>query len=417
MPKKLAIFCDGTWQGLRNRAFTNVVKLARTVAAHSEDGRQQIVFYDEGVGVTSDVSPLVDLLTRYLGGAFGRGLTRKIEQAYQFLVVNYEPGDDIYVFGFSRGAYTARSLCGLIRKCGIVRRDAFARIPEALKLYRNNLHPADPRMVAFRRHYTHELATGKEDYDRLGMADCALPDQPMRTAHRQHLYQYRPDGCYRLMFAGIWDTVGALGVPRRFDLLNLDRDYRFHDTQASSLIASIRHAVAGNEQRIDFDVTPFSNLDTLNNAWARATCWDVNDRAAANFVPYNHRPYQERWFPGDHGAVGGGTEDSALSAAALLWMAEGARSAGLSFNPDPDLPLGEAARIANPLGPLGGSGSIRAPRGRRRRAGPANHDQIAAQSRLRFLRDRDYRPPNLLPGLKAGGGRDGPPPAGFPPAA
>ena len=413
MPKKLAIFCDGTWQSLRNRAPTNVVRLARCVASHADDGAPQIVFYDEGVGVTSDVSPVIDFFTRYLGGAFGRGLNRKIELAYQFLVVNYEPGDDIFVFGFSRGAYTARSLCGLIRKCGIVRRDAFAQIPEALRLYRTDLHPASPQMVEFRRRFTHRLAAGPEDYDRLEMAGAAT-HKPASAGQRSGVYQHRPAGCYRLMFAGIWDTVGALGVPRRFDLLRLDRSYRFHDTNASSLIASIRHAVAGNEQRIDFDVTRFANLDTLNNEWAEATGWDVNDRTSACFVPYNHRPYQERWFPGDHGAVGGGGADIALSSETLLWMAQGARWAGLCFNTDPDLALGEAARIANPLGALGSSGAITPPRGRERRAGPPNHEQIAAETRRRYLRDREYRPTNLLPGLKAGGGRDGPAPPGFP---
>ena len=134
--KRLAVFCDGTWDDLRMPSLTNVARLAKCVSAKGWDGREQIVFYDAGVGVATGVSPLVDRLVSVIGGAIGSGLDEKIENAYRFLVLNYEPGDEIFVFGFSRGAYTARSLCGLIRKCGIVRRECFDKIPEAMQIYR-----------------------------------------------------------------------------------------------------------------------------------------------------------------------------------------------------------------------------------------------------------------------------------------
>ena len=116
--KKLVLFCDGTWNGLRMQDRTNVSRLAKCVKPYDEHGVQQIIFYDEGVGVGAHIAPLTDTLVKYLGGVFGRGLDRKVEEAYRFLVLNYEPGDDIYIFGFSRGAFTARSLCGMIRKVG-----------------------------------------------------------------------------------------------------------------------------------------------------------------------------------------------------------------------------------------------------------------------------------------------------------
>lgn len=414
MKKKIAIFCDGTWQSLHSATTTNVVRLARCVSPEDAAGIPQIVYYDEGVGVGSEVSPLVDVATKLSGGALGRGLNRKIERAYQFLVLNFQPDDDIYIFGFSRGAYTARSLCGLIRKCGIIKRDCFNRIPEAIARYRNDLNPAAPEMVQFRQAYTHRLAAGVEDHDRLDIQaeETAAADAPSRA----ELFQYRDRQTYRMMYAGIWDTVGALGVPRRFDPLGLDRGrYTFHDTKGSSLLASIRHAVAANERRVDFDVTPYDNIDDLNIEWARNTGWDVATEGDPRFVPYNHRPYQERWFPGDHSSVGGGHVTCALSSGALLWMAEGAAWAGLTFDFNPGWPLGEAMRLRNPLAPLGPTGTADWPAGALRRAGPPNLHQLARDSRLRYLRDPSYRPPNL-PALGLGGGKEWPAPQGYPAA-
>lgn len=414
MKKKIAIFCDGTWQSLRSATATNVVRLSRCVSSADGAGVPQIVYYDEGVGVGSEVGRVPDLATRVWGGALGRGLDRKIERAYQFLVLNFDPGDDIFIFGFSRGAYTARSLCGLIRKCGIVKRDCFYRIPEAIDHYRGPLHPASPEMVQFRQSYTHRLAAGPEDYDRLEIVAPEADERSIET--RADLFQYRPDRTYRMMFAGIWDTVGALGIPRRFDLLRLGRkSYQFHDTSASSLLASIRHAVAANERRVDFDVTPYDNLDELNIQWAAKTGWNVVAEADPRFVPYNCRPYQERWFPGDHSDAGGGNLDCALASSPLLWMAEGAGWAGLAFDRNASWPLGEADRLRNPLKPLGPKATQSWPGGPLRRRGPPTVPQIAFETRLRYVRDKSYRPPNLT-GLGLRGGREGRPPPGFPPA-
>lgn len=416
MPKKLVVFCDGTWNDLRKEIPTNIVRLAKSVAERAADGSPQIAYYDEGVGVPSRVSWLIDQGTKYIGGALGSGLDQKIEAAYRFLVLNFEPDDEIYIFGFSRGAYTARSLCGLIRKCGILRRTCFTKVPEAVQRYRNNVFPTSPEMVQFRADYAYPLATGREDHQRFGVKGTPSDIQREDAGTRKAVYQYRPEGYYRIMFAGIFDTVGALGVPTGLDLLRWNRRYKFHDTNASSLLSSIRHAVAANEKRGLFDVTPYNNLDLLNVQWAAATGWNVDDPADPRFIPYAHRPYQQRWFPGDHCSIGGGHSDTGLSSASLLWMAEGARWAGLDFDGDETGELAAAKRADNPFAPLGQSGSAGKPRGKLREAGPANLDEVADPLWRRWAAAADYRPPNVEVMLGAAPGERTPDklPKGFP---
>ncbi|MEH2008448.1 DUF2235 domain-containing protein [Nostoc sp.] len=103
--KRLVICCDGTWQQLISPYPSNVVKLAQSVKPIARDGVTQIIFYDPGIGTESQ---------KVLGGATGLGIDRNIEDCYRFLSLNYVPGDEIYLFGFSRGAYTVRSLAGMI---------------------------------------------------------------------------------------------------------------------------------------------------------------------------------------------------------------------------------------------------------------------------------------------------------------
>ena len=391
MTKKLAIFCDGTWNNLALDTPTNVVRLAKCVAPLARDGRTQIVYYDEGVGVGGGVSRAVDAVTKIIGGAFGAGLNRKIEAAYRFLVLNYEPGDDIYIFGFSRGAYTARSLTGMIRKCGILRRSCFNKVPEALQRYRDGSHPASPEMVQFRDGYAHPVAAGREDAAHVDLA----PRTEAAPATREQLYQYRPEPTYRIMFLGVWDTVGEMGVPSRIDFLRFNRRYQFHDLGASSLIASLRHGIAANEKRGLFDVTPVENIDALNREWAAATGWDVEQAGTSRHVPYAFRPFQQRWFPGDHCSVGGGYGQTSLSSAALLWMAEGADWAGLAFIDAPGNELAEAQRHVDPCASLGRNGTGGIPAGALRQVGPPNLDAIAEPTARRWHARADYRPPNL----------------------
>jgi uncharacterized protein (DUF2235 family) len=151
--KRLVLCCDGTW----NRADqeqsgtpcpTNVVKLAYRVAKVGATGISQIIFYDQGVGTGNAVD-------RLSGGAFGDGLEDNIFDAYRFLIANFEPGDEIYLVGFSRGAFTARSIAGMIRKCGILDRIHVGKYVDALALYhRSEAGPDDDEASQFRTQHS-----------------------------------------------------------------------------------------------------------------------------------------------------------------------------------------------------------------------------------------------------------------------
>lgn len=268
--KRLILCCDGTW----NRADqehdgvpcpTNVVKIACRIAKRDGD-IPQIIYYGQGVGSGN-------FLDRYSGGAFGHGLEENIHEAYRFLMANYEPGDEIYLFGFSRGAFTARSLGGMIRNCGILRRESIARYREAVELYRNKqVLPKDPESVTFREQ--HSVCGG----DDIG-----------------------------IKFIGVWDTVGSLGIPLRGLRLLTRRKYQFHDTELSKTIQFAYHALAIDEHR-----SPF-----------RPALWEKK--------PKPGQTVGQVWFAGAHTDVGGGYPDAGLSDITLEWMINKAEATGLAF--------------------------------------------------------------------------------------
>ena len=129
--KKIFICTDGTWNTLLNSdsdelAPTNVAKIARAILTNEK----QLVYYNRGIGTGN-------ILDKYTGGLFGQGLFTHVKQSYSFLVNNYRPNDQLLIFGFSRGAYVARSLSGLINKIGILRKKYISDIDSAYNLYRN----------------------------------------------------------------------------------------------------------------------------------------------------------------------------------------------------------------------------------------------------------------------------------------
>ncbi|EOD68130.1 DUF2235 domain-containing protein [Amycolatopsis vancoresmycina] len=285
MAKRLVICCDGTWNTLGQPHPTNVAKLKEAVAATDSDGTPQVAFHGDGVGTGAG---LWDHLT---GGAFGAGLSAKVQAAYRFVVDHYEPGDELFFFGFSRGAFTARSTVGFIRNCGVLRPANAGLVDEAYRLYRDRdtsaTGPESPAAKEFRRTYAHEDRT------------------PIR-------------------FIGVWDTVGALGIPlsggRLLNLLN--RRWQFHDTQLSSIVQSAFQALAVDEHRPSFE----------------PAVWQPSEAG---------REREQVWFAGDHSDVGGGHPVSDLSDLALRWMTDRAHRCGLDFEPGafaglyPGNPLGE----------------------------------------------------------------------------
>ena len=149
--KRLILCCDGTWNKADQEdngvpCPTNVVKIGYRVS--KRDGAiPQVVYYDQGVGSGN-------ILDRYTGGAFGDGLEDNIHDAYRFLVANYESGDELFLFGFSRGAFTARSIGGMVRKCGVLGREHIQHYRDAIALYRSEHRPTDPAAVKFRKDYS-----------------------------------------------------------------------------------------------------------------------------------------------------------------------------------------------------------------------------------------------------------------------
>lgn len=311
--KNLIVLSDGTWQDLRRPFPTNVVRLLEAITPQTQAGKDQLAYYDEGVGtqqITIEPGP-IDTLIKIFGGALGLGIDHRILMCYRFLCLNYSPGDSIYLFGFSRGAYTVRSLAGLIYNCGLLRRERVRMIPRAYEIYRKPNH--DP--------------------------SCA-PSGPTATAFRQaHAITDMPDGRPDIRFIGVWDTVKALGIPE-IPLLtwlsdSLNAKYKFHNEKLSPIIKAAYHAVSIEEQRTTFKLIP---VDTVNSK--------------------NRDHLQQAWFPGGHGGVGGGdAAEAALSDGALQWMLDkideskcdldyDVNRIQMDFEPNPLLPQASRGRFS-----------------------------------------------------------------------
>lgn len=299
--KRLIICFDGTWNRLDAPHATNVVITAESVLPIASDGRAQVIFYDEGIGTRKGET--------YSGGLFGVGMVENLGDAYRFLIFNHTPGDQIYIFGFSRGAYTARSFAGMLSVCGLLRRSDASKVTEAIERYQartgdSAAYAEDMRL--FRSKYSPHLCVSDQDE---AWRCTNVAGYQLGESHR-----------LQVDYLGVWDTVGSLGVPARYKPLNfLNKKHGFHDTRLSTFIKSARHAVAIDERRRDFQPTLWDNIAELNEAaGAKANADDA--------------PYQQRWFPGVHGAVGGGGERRGLSDQTLDWVLDGARKVGLEFD-------------------------------------------------------------------------------------
>lgn len=269
--KRIVLCFDGTWNhpddaaaDAEERVESNVVRFHRSVAPAGPGGVQQDAWYNEGVGTS--------WWNRLEGGAFGTGLDFHIMEGYRRLAETYQDGDEVYVLGFSRGAYTARSLVGMIRNCGLVRA-GFASVGTGIAygIYRTRDDGPDSLAArAFRAQFAREIS---------------------------------------IRFLGVWDTVGALGIPLRFaDRLNM-AFYQFHDTELSHIVENAYQAIALDEHRVNYDIT----------------LWDPKEKP--------DQVLEQRWFVGAHADVGGGYPDRRLSDLALRWMQDRASGLGLSLTP------------------------------------------------------------------------------------
>lgn len=261
--QKLILLFDGTWNDPEDQ--TNVYRVTRRIHDYDYDGGvRQRFYYDPGVGTSR--------FQRFSGGAFGYGLSKNLRQGYDWLARHYQEGDEIWIFGFSRGAYTARSLVGLIRKCGLVHVVTPGLLDKAESIYRDQeLHPDADVCKDFKKSFSR---------------------QP------------------RIHFMGIWDTVGALGVPGT----NLFRSkYAWHDTELSSIVDRAYQAVALDEHRAAYNVSLWTSTDGKQKT--------------------GNLDIEQRWFIGAHANVGGGygAEDT-LADIPLNWMLGKAEEAGLKVD-------------------------------------------------------------------------------------
>lgn len=335
-PRQIILCCDGTNNTLTGgRRDTNVLKL---VARLAPEQQHQLVYYDPGVGGPDQMPPL-GLLNelnrkreRIAGLAMGRGVYENIGEAYSFLVENYAPGDEIYIFGFSRGAFTARCVAGMVNMFGIIRADCKALLLTLIRTYFTT--PIDSRekdrnwWAAWTVRRTLRKESSNDQLVReTGMAtgNLAAADVKAYLARKQEHKLRREDVATQvrevftsshgrtacIQFVGVWDTVESVGVPPFSRSITSSGSTRNKDG-----FRHIRQALSMDEHRLSFGPRLYWDDDYAIG--------DPQDRA-------NARSLKQRWFRGVHSDVGGGYDENeaALSDQAFGWMLAEAVACGL----------------------------------------------------------------------------------------
>lgn len=270
--KRIILCADGTWNEPERRDAesgrllpTNVLKIARAILPRSSKGVEQVIYYHEGIGTNGGLDKLT-------GGAFGAGMAQNVRALYRFLVYNFEIGDELYFFGFSRGAFTVRTLSGFMNRVGLLEKSDEYFTPEIYDLYQSQ-RGAD--------------------------------SQEWRHGFRK-IKSVRP--CPPILFIGVFDTVGALGAPGFIGQLFSRDKYKYHDIGLNSNIRHAYHALAIDERRKPF----LPSLLTKPPGWQGTL--------------------EQVWFPGVHSNVGGSYRPDGLANEALHWMVEKAENLGLEFD-------------------------------------------------------------------------------------
>ncbi|MFJ7148961.1 DUF2235 domain-containing protein [Streptomyces sp. NPDC100445] len=349
MPRAIVICLDGTGNQVGASHPTNVVRLTEMLDA--DDPARQLVYYDPGVGTMSSATahgPAGRWLSRTWGLAFGSGLRNNLAEAYTYLVRHWQPGDLVYVFGFSRGAYTARALVGMLNKPGLMRPGSENLVPYAVAKYAFN----------------HDIDRNEKEIARFSHAFCRRTEtEPLWAEVKQNDPRQVSHHALPVAYLGVWDTVKAAGLLR---LGNLQWPYTHRLPNA----ARIRHAVSLDETRRpyhEFLVTP-------RPAPRRGTAEEV-------------------WFTGVHCDVGGTFEhaegDPLLSTISLKWVTDGVTE-DLVFRPRS---YSTTCAVTEDFAgaPVHGNGPLWGLVGRRSRPLP-DSAMLHASVRLRRERDPRYRP-------------------------
>jgi uncharacterized protein (DUF2235 family) len=271
MSKKIVFCADGTWEHpadptLVEPVDTNVYKLYRALLVSAT----QVPHYDDGVG--ADGTPV----DRILGGGMGVGLFQKIKDGYTFIAQSYQPGDEVFLFGFSRGAYTARSLAGMLAACGLPAQGQLstAAVNDAFRAYRDRTSNRPNLLASLQAKYGNQKAT--------------------------------------VSMVGVWDTVGSLGIPVAIFAGFNEQLYGFLDTSLHPDVKAAYHALSINERRREFP----------------PTLWNALTPAAIQ----SGQILEQVWFAGCHSGVGGGYAETGLSDITMSWMMGKAASRGLEFD-------------------------------------------------------------------------------------
>lgn len=328
--RRLVVCCDGTWQSsvtTKENAPSNITKLCRLIArvGHDKDKVSkkfhQIVYYDSGIGTGALSSSEASRQ-----GGTGAGLAENVIEAYNFIVQNFEEGDEIFCFGFSRGAYTARAVAGLVGDIGVIRPTDMQFFPELYRLYMTNDEGDDFRKTKYWSWFVDgKLSKIGEERKAQGfrVESVAHHDGSWTEVELQQMaevWEIRPHkhlalpNSQKVKVVGVFDTVGSLGIP---DMMGLNlatkrTQYGFHNVRLTEHIEHAYQALALEERRLAF----------------RPTLWYIPDE----IIKDPNRPIPELkqvWFPGVHINCGGGSDDcyttmkgdsENISTATLCWM-------------------------------------------------------------------------------------------------
>jgi uncharacterized protein (DUF2235 family) len=322
LDKNIVLLSDGTGNGSASPFKTNVWRLYQAIDIEPPTGPndpQQIVYYDNGVG-TENFKPLAAL-----GGALGFGVWKNVKDLYTFVCRNYAIGDQIYGFGFSRGAFTIRLLMGLIGRCGIVKTNPHSEV--------RLLEAVNMAYEAYRRDFLLRAARRRRSlfYYRILRKPRYLTDEEGRETYQIDLTNGKDDSIVQFFvdipFLGVWDTVDAYGMPVDELKLAIDRwvwPMSFADRDPAKNITTIRHALSLDDERPTF----------------RPVLWNevVPDPAQPGSqlrVMLGRDQIQQVWFAGVHANVGGGYPDDGLAFTTLKWMMDeaGTRPFRLRYDP------------------------------------------------------------------------------------
>lgn len=286
--RRIVVCFDGTWnQVTEPKHVTNVVKLAQAVKAVASDGVSQLVYYNSGVGTGGRVD-------RLLGGLFGKGIRSNVKRALAFLALNYQAGDEIYIFGFSRGAFSARALAGVVGAGGIPRKIDFEQLEIVWNYYRVAPEVRGvPSMFGMVTPGRGAKASGSDRRAMDAYSKIAVVKPQIRCV-------------------GVWDTVGSYGIPAGFGLGAIGRMFAtwtrgFHSTRFGATVDIGLHALGLDERRRPFAPT----------FWTAPVGEEPNPNV------------EQVWFAGVHSNVGGSYPEAGLSDLALAWMVARVREIGI----------------------------------------------------------------------------------------